>query len=192
MSNGIVNWWVKNTETGVVDDREFLTREDAEKAAHELTDVFPYNSHTCVISQFFMDGAPFHVAVIEKQEATPQPRLGDSLDVAEPLDELIDTLFSSNSMGDFEREACYRTLCALHGSTYAIEWYNSTWYDPDAGSHKKKDTSKYTVVAFTRHETTFNAHSPRDAKDMMRDKLCNGQFLEADLSNTVFDALPVD
>jgi len=192
MANGIVTWYVRNTDTGRISDENYNSRDEAEEAAVQLNNESPYHSHVPTTATFFLDGAPFHIALFEKQEASPVVRQGDELDIAEHVDKIVQSLFDDNKMDYNQREACYNALLSLHGSTYANEWYSSTWYDDTESSYKPTSRREYTIVSFTRTETRIRADSPADAREQFKDQLSETNYITADRSNTVFDTLPTD
>lgn len=186
MTNGVMNWVVKNTESGYYLSEEGASRSTAAGIAdtayqevYQLHAIHP----SCAVE---FDHAPFHIAVYEKQVASPVVRQGDNLDVAEHVDRLIETLFKENKMDSLERDRCYSILESLHGSTYASDWFTNTWYDIHSNSFQRSSRKNYTLVAFTRHEVTVRGDSPFDAIEQMKDKLCEEVFVSATRDNTVF------
>lgn len=190
MANGIAEWYLKNIDSGEYTDENFKSREEANDEGNRLGNDRPYHTYRATSAEFFLDGAPFHISLHEKLEPLPNPRDGDSLDVAGYLDNIIQVLFDTNAMTYSQRDACYNALQSLHGSTYANEWYSSMWYDGDTQSYKPTSRKEYTVAAFTRHDIVVRADSPQDALNQVKDKLYSKEFVTADLSNTVYDVIP--
>jgi len=190
MANGIATWYLKNIDTGEYTDEKYLTREEAKAEAARLESISPYHSYKVSSAEFFLDGAPFHVSVHETLEPIPTPRDGDSLEIAERLDKIIAILFETDAMTDKQRDACYSALQSLHGSTYAGEWYQSTWYDIDKDCFRPTSRKVYTIAAFTRHDITVRADSPQDAINQVTENLYAKVFVTADIGNTVYSVIP--